>query len=79
MDNPLEMVISLSLHPMKALAVANHGIPSIIEFPLEGSFDSMTIKLTGYSQEATDTIMSSRTPVGLTVVRSAGYRIEGVG
>ena len=78
-DNPLEIVISPSLHPIKAFVVANHGLPKIIGFPLEGSFDSTTIKSTGYSHEATDTKMSSRTPTGFTVVRSASSRMEGVG
>ena len=72
------MVISQSLHRIKALAVANHGLPNIIGCPLEGSFDSMTIKSTGYSHEATDTIMSSRTPTGFTVVRFASSKMEGV-
>ena len=79
MENPLEIVISPSLHPIKAFAVANHGLPKMIGCPLEGSFDSMTIKSTGYSHEATDTTMSSRTPTGFTVVRSASSRMEGVG
>ena len=79
MDNPLEMVISPSLHPMKALTVANHGIPSIIGCPLEGSFDSTTMKSTGYSHEATDTTISSKTLAGFTIVRSASSRMEGVG
>ena len=79
MDNPLEIFISPSLHPIKAFGVANHGLPKIIGCPLEGSFDSMTIKSTGYSHEATDTTMSSRTPAGFTVVRSASSRMEGVG
>ena len=61
------------------MAVANHGLPKIIGCPLEGSFDSMTIKLTRYSHEATDTIMSSRTPAGFTIVRSASSKMEGVG
>ena len=73
------MVISLSLHPIKALVVANHGLPKIIGCPLEVSFDSTAIKSTGYSHEATDTTMSSKTPVGFTVVQSASSRIEGVG
>ena len=73
------MVISPSLHPIKELAVANHGLPKIIGCHLEGSFDSMTIKLTGYSHEATETIMSSRTPTGFIVVRFTSSRIEGVG
>ena len=69
MDNPLEIVISgPSLHPIKEYAVANHGIHKIIGCPLEGSFDSKTITLTGYSHEATNTTMSSRTPAGFTVV-----------
>ena len=38
----------------------------------------MTINLIGYSHEATNIIMSSRTPSGFTVVRSASSRIEGV-
>ena len=63
---------------MKALAVTRHGLPNIIEIPLEGSFDSTTMKSTGYSHEATDTTMSSRTPAGFTVVRFASLRIEGV-
>ena len=79
MDNPLEIVISPSLHPIKAFRVANHGIPKIIGCPLEGSFDSMTIKSTRYSHEAIDTTMSSRTPTSFTVVRSASSRMEGVG
>ena len=79
MDNPLEMFISLSLHPIKALAVASHGLPKIIGCPLEGSFDSNTMKSMGYSHEATDTIMSSKTPVGFTVVWSGSSRIVGVG
>ena len=79
MVNPLEMVISPSLHPMKALVVSNHGLPNIIGCPLEGSFDSTTIKSMRYSHEAIDTIISSRTPAGFTVVRSASSRIEGIG
>ena len=39
----------------------------------------MTIKSTGYSHEAIDTIMSSRTLVGFTVVRSYSSKMEGVG
>ena len=39
----------------------------------------MTINSTGYSHEATDTTMSSKTPVGFTVVQYASYRMEGVG
>ena len=61
------------------MEVANHGLPKIIGCPLEGSFYSMTIKLTGYSHEATETIMSSRIPAGFTVVQSASSRMEGVG
>ena len=76
-DNPLEMVISPS-HPIKTLAVANHGLPKMIGCPLEGSFDSMTMKSKRYSHEATDTIMSSRTPAGFTVVRSSSSKMEGV-
>ena len=79
MYNPLEIVISPSLHPIKAFAADNHGLPKIIGCPLEGSFDSMAIKSTWYSHEATDTIMSSRTPTIFTVVRSASSRMEGVG
>ena len=77
-DNSLEMVISPSLHCIKVLVVASHGIPRIIGCPLEGSFDSTTIKSMGYSHEATNTIISSNTPTGFTVVRSASSRIEGV-
>ena len=73
------MVISPSLHPIKALAVANHGLPKMIGCPLEGSFDSMTMKSTGYFYEATDTIMSSRTPACFTVVQSSSSKMEGVG
>ena len=80
MDNPLEIVISPSLHPIKTFEVANHGIPKIIGFTLEGSFDSTTIKSTGYSHEATtDTTMSSRTLARFIVVWSASSRMEGVG
>ena len=39
----------------------------------------MTIKSTGYSHEATDTTMPSRTPAGFTLVRSDSSRMEGVG
>ena len=78
-ETPLEMVISPSLHPIKALAVANHGLPKMIGCPLEGSFDSMTMKSKGYSHEATSTIMSSRTPPDFTVVQSASSKMEGVG
>ena len=78
-DNPLEIVISPSLHPIKAFSVANHGIHKIIGCHLEGSFYSMTIKSTGYSHEATDMTMSSRTPIGFTVVQFASSRMEGVG
>ena len=59
--------------------MVNHGLPKIIGCPLEVSFYSMTIKSTEYSHEATDTIISSRTPAGLTAVRFASSRIEGVG
>ena len=79
MDNPLEIVISPSLHPIKSFAVANHGLPKIIGCPLEESFDSTTIKSTGYSHEDTNTTMPSRTPTGFTVVQSASSRMEGVG
>ena len=58
--------------------MANHGLPKIIGCPLEGSFDSTTIKSMGYSHEATDTIISSNTPIGFTVVWSASSRIERV-
>ena len=75
MENPLEMVISPSLHPIKVLAVANHGLPRIIGYPLEGSFDSTTMKSIGYSHDANDTKMSSRTPAGFTVVQSVSSRI----
>ena len=78
-DNPLEMVISPSLHPIKALTVANHGLPKMIGCPLEGSFDSMIVKSTGYSHEATDTIMSSKTPIDFIVVQSTSSKMEGVG
>ena len=73
------MVISPSLHPIKSLVVANHGLPKIIGCPLEGSFDSMTINLMGYSHEYTDTIMSSRTLASFTVVWSTSSKMEGVG
>ena len=79
MDNPFEMVISASLHPIKALTVANHGLPKIIGCPLEGSFDSKTIKAKGYSHESTDTIIASNTPTCFTVVWYASSRIEVVG
>ena len=79
MDNLLEMVIYPSLHPMKALAVSNHGLPSIIGCPLEGYFYSNTMKSTRYSHEAIDTKMSSKIPTCLTIVRSASSRMEGVG
>ena len=79
MDNPLEIDTSPSLHPMKAFAVANHGLPKIIGCPLEGFFYSTTINLTGYSHEATDTTMLSRTPVGFTVVPSASSSMKGAG
>ena len=46
-DNPLQIVVSPSVCPIKAFAVANHGLPNIIGCPLEGSFDYMTINLTG--------------------------------
>ena len=39
----------------------------------------MTINFSRYSNEATDTTMSSRTPAGFTVARSASSRMEGVG
>ena len=74
------MVNSPSLHPIKEFAVANqYGLPRIIGCPLEGSFDSTTIKSTGYSHEDTDTTMSSRTPTGFIVVQFASSRMEGVG
>ena len=78
-ENPLKIVISPSLHPIKPFAVANHGIPKIIGYPLEGYFDSMTINSTGYSHESTNTIMSSRTPAGFTVVWSSSSKMEAVG
>ena len=53
--------------------------PKIIGCPLEQSLDSTIIKSTGYSHEATDTTISSRTPTGFIVVRSASSRMEGVG
>ena len=73
------MVISPSLHPIKVLAVDNHGLPKIIGCPLEGSFDSTTINSTRYSHEATDATMSSKTPACFTVARSASSRMERVG
>ena len=73
------MVIFPSLHLMKALAIANHGLPNIIGCPLEGSFDFTTMKSTRYSHESTNATMSSRTPAGFTVVQSTSSRIEGVG
>ena len=59
--------------------MANHGLPRIIGFPLEGSFDSMTINSMGYSHEATDTIISSNTQASFTMVQSTSPNIEGVG
>ena len=47
----------------------------MIGCPLEGYFDSMTMKSTGYSHEAT----VSRTLAGFTIVRSASSKMEGVG
>ena len=59
--------------------MANHGLPKIIGCPLEGSFNSKTIKEKGYSHEATDTIIAPNTPTGFTVVWYASSRIEVVG
>ena len=71
------MVISPYLHPIKALAVANHGLPKIIGCPLQGSFDSMTINLMGYSHESTETIILSRTPAGFIMVWYSSSRMNG--
>ena len=67
-DRPLEMVISPSLNPIKALAVANHGRPKIIGFPQEGSFAWITMNSVGYFNEATITMTSSNNPAGFAIV-----------
>ncbi len=71
--------MSPSRHPMKALVVANQGLPKIIEWPLVGYFEWMTMKSIGYSHEANVTRMSSRMPINFMVVLSASVRTLGVG
>lgn len=73
------MHISPALHPMKALVAANQGLPKMTACPFVGSLEEMTRKSIGYSQEATVTIRSSIAPIGLIGVRSASYRMVGVG
>ena len=78
-DVPWEMHISPALHPMKALDVANQGLPRMTGCPFMGSLEEIMRKSTGYSQEATVTMRSSIAPIGLIGVRSASSKIVGVG
>ena len=76
---PFDIVKIPSLHPMKALAVANQGLPNITRCSLIRSLVWSTRKSTGYSHEAIVTVMSSNAPTGLTVLLSANSKMVGVG
>jgi hypothetical protein len=78
-ESPFDMVISPSLQPINALAMANQGLPKITGCPLVGSFEWITRKSIGYSHEAKLTMISSNIPSGITFVLYANSKIVGVG
>ena len=59
------MSILPDLHPMKASAVSNQGLPRISGCPRRLDFGCSTMKSTGYSQESKETVISSKTPSGV--------------
>lgn len=67
------------LHPMKASAMANHGLPRIKGWPPKLVFGCKIIKSTGYSQESKETIMYSSIPSGTTLDLSASSKLAVVG
>ena len=71
--------MSPDLHPMKASAIASHGLPNTIGFPPDVDLGCSTNKSIGYYHESRDTISSSNTPSGLIRDRSANSSIVGVG
>jgi hypothetical protein len=73
------MVISPSLQPINALAMAYQGVPKITRWPLVGSFEWITRKSTGYSHEDKVTMIPSKIPSGITLVLSANSKMVGVG
>lgn len=76
---PLEMVIFPIQHLMYASEVASQVLPNITGFPLDLSLLLRTRKSVGYSQESTETIISSMIPFGLVTYISASSSIMGVG
>jgi hypothetical protein len=78
-ESPFEMVISPSLHPINALAMANQSLPKIVGWPLVGSFELMTRKSTGYSHESKVTMISSKILSGIALVLSSNSKMVGVG
>lgn len=73
------MVISPSLQPINAFAMASQGLPKITGWPRAGSFEWMTRKSTGYSHEAKVTMTSSKIPSGITLILSTNSKMVGVG
>ena len=75
---PLEMYMSPDLQLIKASAVASQGLPKIIGCPPRLLLGVKIIKSTGYSQESKETEISSNTPSGLIIDRSASCSKVGV-
>ena len=71
--------MSPNMHPMKAFAIASHGLPNTTGWPPDVDLGWNTKKSTGYSHESRDTISSSNTPSGLIRDRSSNSSIVGVG
>lgn len=70
--------MSPDLQPMKALAVANQGLPRINECPHKLFLGVKTMKSIEYSQESKDTQTSSNTPSGLITDLSTSCNKVGV-
>ena len=71
--------MSPHLHPIKASAVASHGLLNTIGCPPDVDLGCNTNKSIGYSHESRDTISSSNTPSSLIRDRSANSSIVGLG
>lgn len=76
---PLVIVMFPIRYPIFASVVANYGLPNIRGCPSSLFLGLITKTSTGYSQESTWTIMSSRVPSSLTTNLSANSNNVEVG
>ena len=74
LSSPCEIIMLPDLHPIKASAVANHGLPKIRGCPPKFVFGCKIRKSTGYSHESKETMISSNIPSGTTLDLSASSK-----